>query len=191
MATLVDFSNATGQTINIEGPLYTSVDGVTFIYHDFGDTASVYPNGVGPSGEAGIEGTANVDDSSFDGYLQILFGAPVFGLQFNFTFMAPGGGLLPDYDGVSVSLLNGGTPVGSNTFLTPDSGIGTASFLSTTLDEADVFFDPGTGATTFQVYDVEYGSPSGSVPEPGTYALLGSGLFLLGCGSRKLLKRRS
>ena len=42
----------------------------------------------------------------------------------------------------------------------------------------------------FNISDISYGTQEGDLPEPGTWVLLTSGLFLTWIGSRRLAKTR-
>jgi PEP-CTERM motif len=199
MASLVtvDFSG-TNAPITNTGVL---LGDVTFSYvTTAGDTASIVSSGAGPSGEGGIIAVPDAS-SGFAGYVSLDFVAPVSYLSFSFTVLgpsAPGDDEIvlltsadPTLDAIglgSVSSDTGSTGIGSmsTNLITPHGGpFSSAEIL------IGGFGASGAVATSFRVFDVQYDLAGTGVPEPGTYALLASGLFLLGFGRRKLLKRRS
>lgn len=192
MASVVDFTSLGVNTCDIDTSASLTpgctLDNVLFLYDNFGDpttngTAQISSNGV--DGFAGTGGLGGALEFIFNPTMTpppLLFG----GLLFHFT-VGTATGPLSVPDGASVSLSNGD----SYTFPTDPTGAGTVAYpwpgsVPSGYIEATVFFTADPTATNFNVSDLAY-----DTPEPTTYALLASGLFLLGCGRRKLLKRRS
>jgi hypothetical protein len=195
MASLVtvDFSGTNADITNTGVVL----GDVTFDYvTTAGDSASIVSVGAGPSGEGGIIAVPDPFLGFAVGFLNLDFSAPVSYLSFNFTLLGPS----EPGDDESDVLLTSADPTLSNIYGYASSDTGSSGIGSMSTDlitphggpfsSAEVFIS-GAGATSFRVFDVQYDLAETGVPEPGTYGLLASGLFLLGFGRRKLLKRRS
>ena len=154
---------------------------INFLYEDFSDPTTTAQIGAG-----GIDGFAG--GSGLSGLLELSFtpGFPVAGLAFGFN-VDPAAVY---QDGAAVTLFDSSNnTIFSNTIVTDSSGSGLFSFSEPlpTISQAQIFFTASPRALSFNLYPLEYEA----APEPGTFALTGSLLFLLGLGSRKLLKRRS
>ena len=75
----------------------------------------------------------------------------------------------------------------SNTFATDGNGYGDATLIAPCCaTEATLYFSSNSSAQWNAIDSLSYTE----MPEPGTYALLGPGLLLLGLASRKLARRR-
>jgi hypothetical protein len=163
------------------GGLGYTLGNINFLYDDFGDPTTTAQISAG-----GVDGFAG--GSGLSGLLELTFtpGFPVTGLAFGFN-VSPAA-IYPD--GAFVTLLDSSSStIFSNTIPTDPSGSGLFSFSESlaTISQAQIFFTADPTALSFNLSPLDYDV----APEPGTFALTGSLLFLLGVGSRKLLKRRA
>jgi hypothetical protein len=195
-AGVVNFGALSGP-VNITSPNLTSIDQVTFQYNPQGDV----PGGPimplcpfdGTFGMAfGACVGAQVDSAGLfgttEGELVLGFGAGALQLQFDyglFTLLTP-----PQDYGVAALFFRANSLNGLAA-LTGD--VGTFSYLGPAFDQVHLYFspfdpfnDPTSGQPVFGQTFFSVSNMSYSVPEPGTFVLLGSALIGLGC----LLRRK-
>jgi hypothetical protein len=186
----VDFAGLGSTFADITAPNAPfTVGPVTFSYENFGAGSVAF---VSSAGVAGITDTVGIPPDVLPpvpGVLTLQFGGfGPSGLHFTFEILAVGGTLNngdPVPDAVDVSLSGGPGIFQSATFdSTSGNAFGAFSFSGGTGPQAALIFT--TAGAGFQITSMDV-----TVPEPGTMALTGSFLIMLGLGSRRLLKRRS
>jgi hypothetical protein len=179
---LVDFGSLGTNVYPIDGTGGYTLGNINFFYDNFGD-----PTTTAQISASGVDGFAG--GSGLSGLLELTFtpGFPVAGVAFGFNVSPAAvyadGAFVELYDSSSILIT-------SSTIPTDSSGSGSFSFSEfpiNSISQATIFFTGDPSATSFNLSPLEYDV----APEPGTFALTGSLLFLLGVGSRKLLKRRS
>jgi len=191
-AGVVNFGALSGP-VNITSPNLTSIDQVTFQYNPQGDV----PGGpIMPicGFDAGAGGTqfnfacvgAHVDSGGVlgttEGELVLGFSAGALQLQFDyglFTLLTP-----PQDYGVAALFFRANSLNGLAA-LTGD--VGTFSYFGPLFDQVHLYFspfdpfnDPATGQPVFGQTLFTVSNMSYSIPEPGTFVLLGSALIGLG-----------
>ena len=186
MATTIDFSACTAGSITAAGGV--DCGGVNFVFDVLGTTNTA------TIGSTGLVMNANGDAAGFLGELDLTFAVPADSITFDFV-IGPTGSLAANGFGLLVVLNNGIDNMATDPTTCTVVGLncgGTVSFApaSAPFNVADV--TPNPDATSLTISSLSFTDASApTVPEPGTYALFGSGLLLLGFGSRKPIKRRS
>jgi hypothetical protein len=156
---------------------------MTFSYDPTGDPLAF---GTGAVSGFGVDVSPGTNTGGYiGGVLTMILGGPVLGgLSFDFSVYgtAPG-------DVLILTLFSGSTPIYSTFSYADSGGLGmlATGYQGVAWDSAAVNFSVNQAAAGVNINDVVYDT----APEPGTYALLGPALLLLGFGGRKLAWRRS
>ena len=179
MASTIDFSTCAPG--DITASLGIDCGGVNFFYAFDGATGA----NTAVIGSGGVVVDAGSDPGGLEGVLVLTFPTSL-SMAFDFV-IGPQAALAANDFGLLVILNNP-----SVDFIATDAtGVGTVAFQPASNPFTIANVTPNPDASSFTMSSLSFTTAVEAVPEPGTYALFGSGLLMLGFGSRKPIKRRS